>query len=87
LWRCAGCGGQFSVLVGTVLQGTRLSLWTWIGVLRDWAADGTLPRVTQLRERYGLSAEAARRLRGRLELAGRYEPLRGVLAEAVRAAD
>ena len=75
------------MLVGTVLQGTRLSLWTWIGVLRDWTVEGTLPGVTRLRDRYGLSAEAARRLRGRLELAARYEPLRGVLAEAVRAAD
>ena len=86
LWRCAHCGGQFSVLVGTILQGTRLSLWTWIGVLRDWTAEGTLPRVTQLQERYGLSAEAARRLLARLEFAARYEPLRGVLAEAVRTA-
>lgn len=71
IWKCGSCRRQFSVLVGTILQGTRTSLWTWIGVVGDWQRTGRLPAPTEISERYGLTVAASRQLRKRLEHAGR----------------
>ncbi|MBN9619874.1 MAG: transposase [Actinobacteria bacterium] len=69
VWKCGACRRQFSVLVGTVLQGTRASLWAWIGVVGDWQRVGQLPTASEIRERHGLSPAGSRQLRRRLERA------------------
>jgi hypothetical protein len=83
VWKCGACRRQFSVLAGTVLQGTRISLRTWIGVLADWSAPGPPPDASQLVDRYGLSRSSARHLIRRLELALSYEPARSALGVSV----
>lgn len=80
VWKCGACRRQFSVLVGTILQGTRISLWIWIDVTRDWSPPEPLPSIGQLRARYGLSVDAARQLRRRLDLVTGFEPVRSLLA-------
>ncbi len=69
VWKCGACRRQFSVLVGTVLQGTRISLRAWIAVAADWAAPGPPPRVTDIAERHRMSRAAARHVNRRLEAA------------------
>jgi hypothetical protein len=66
VWKCAACRRQFSVLVGTVLQGSRVSLWAWIGAARA----GGAVRAEELAVRYGVSAAAARLVVRRLAMAG-----------------
>jgi transposase-like protein len=80
VWKCGACRQQFSVLVGTVLHGTRISLWTWIAVLADWVASKRRPTARQIADRYNLSPDAAGHLLRRLELALACEPARGCAA-------
>lgn len=79
VWRCAACRRQFSVLVGTVLAGTRISVRTWVAAIADIAErerGGSPLGVSEIAERYGLSGEAARRMvrrvRMALDAAGEY---------------
>jgi hypothetical protein len=74
IWKCGSCRRQFSVLAATILQGTRISLWTWIGVVRERQATGALPSAPQVVERYGLTRAAARQLLRRLDLGLACEP-------------
>jgi transposase-like protein len=74
VWKCGACRRQFSVLVGTILQGTRLSLQTWVAVMRDWSAPAGPPTARQIADRYAVSPEAARQLRRRIELALTFAP-------------
>jgi transposase-like protein len=66
VWKCATCRRQFSVLTGTVFEGTRIGLRAWIAVIDDWARATSPPDVADIATRYGLSGEAARQLRRRV---------------------
>jgi transposase-like protein len=74
VWKCAACGRQFSVLVATVLQGTRLSVRSWIAVADACGETGRLPTAGELTREHGLGRDSARqvirRLRVALEAAG-----------------
>jgi hypothetical protein len=84
VWKCAACRRQFSVLAGTVLEGTRISLRAWAGVLVDWPPCGTPPTAAELAERHGLTRAAARHVARRLALAVQLVPAQ--LDGAARAA-
>ncbi|WP_375478391.1 transposase [uncultured Jatrophihabitans sp.] len=62
VWRCAACRRQFSVLAGTVLAGTRVSLAVWAAALEQAASSGALPSPGELAARHRLTRETARRL-------------------------
>jgi transposase-like protein len=67
VWKCGACGRQFSVLVGTVLQGTRISLRTWIAVALAYTAADARLTAREVAAEHGLSPAAARQLLRRLE--------------------
>jgi Transposase zinc-ribbon domain len=82
VWKCGACRRQFSVLSGTVFEGTRISLRAWLSVLAERAAGtagGAAGGMAELATRCGLSRGAARHVLRRLELA--------LGAEAASAAD
>jgi transposase-like protein len=83
VWKCGACRRQFSVLAGTVLQGTRISLRAWIAVVADSAVARRAPTASYLADKYGLSRSAARHMTRRVELAFRYEPVRSALVGSV----
>ncbi len=69
IWKCGACRRQFSVLTGSVLEGTRVDLLTWVVVLADVSgrrAGPTLPVAADLADRFGISRETARRMLQRL---------------------
>jgi Transposase zinc-ribbon domain len=68
VWKCGACRRQFSVLTGTILQGTRIDVRVWIAVIGAYAADCVLDAAL-IADRYGLSPESARHLRHRLDAA------------------
>jgi ribosomal protein L37AE/L43A len=80
IWKCGACRRQFSVLVGTILQGTRIDLWIWVDLVRDWSVGRSLPPAGEIGARYGLSSETARQVRARLLAAVDHEPARAVHA-------
>jgi transposase-like protein len=69
VWKCAACRRQFSVLTGTIFEGTRLRLPVWVAVVFDCAAGGEVPAAREICGRYGVSREAARLTSRRLTLA------------------
>jgi hypothetical protein len=69
VWKCATCRRQFSVLSGTIFEGTRLGLPVWVAVVSASAARGTVPAGREICERYGVSGEAGRWISRRLALA------------------
>ena len=73
VWKCGACKQQFSVLTGTILHGTKVSMLTWIGVVAHLLAE---PRTTprQLADRFGVTPETARNMRDRLARAARHDP-------------
>ncbi len=62
VWKCASCRRQFSVLTGTVFEGTRISLRVWVGVLDDWARAPMPPTAGEVARRYAISGESARQV-------------------------
>ena len=61
VWKCGACRRQFSVLTGTVLQGTRVPLPAWITAVRLLAdPSGGRVSATDVRRATGLGQEAAR---------------------------
>jgi hypothetical protein len=57
------------VLIGTVLQGTRTQLRTWIAVVRAREHSGRTPTVADLMSGHGLSRDGARQLVRRVDRA------------------
>jgi hypothetical protein len=81
VWKCGACRRQFSVLVGTVLEGTRVSLWTWIAIIEAWGA-GERPTTRDVAREHRLSLSAARALVDRTAAA-----VAGVVASAPPASE
>jgi hypothetical protein len=88
VWKCGVCRRQFSVLTGTVFQGTRIELRTWLRVLNAYGAD--VPPARELVTRFGMSRDGARHVVARLaaatavrgpDNAGRLEGLLRIPAE------
>lgn len=73
VWRCGHCRRQFSVLTGTVFEGTRVPLQVWAGVVSDLVdrpADGRVVSADAVVRRHGVSPETARTILHRLRAAG-----------------
>ena len=73
LWKCGACRRQFSVLTGTLLQGTKVSLLTWVAVIAQVLAEPTTT-PGQLADRFGVTPETARNMRDRLARAAFSDP-------------
>jgi hypothetical protein len=69
VWKCGACRRQFSVLLGTVLQGTRIEVRTWIAVVRARGRSGRTAATGELMNDHGLSRDGATQLIRRLDLA------------------
>lgn len=44
VWRCNACRRQFSVLTGTIFQGTRVPLQVWLSAIDACGPDGVTAR-------------------------------------------
>jgi hypothetical protein len=75
VWKCGACRRQFSVLVGTVLQGTRISVRTWVAVARALGGPGAARTPAEVARDAGLGRGGARQLIRRLELAFERSPV------------
>ena len=74
MWKCGACRQQFSVLAGTILQGNRVGVLTWVAVIAHLVENPqALPR--DLADRFGITRETARNMRDRLARAARADPV------------
>jgi transposase-like protein len=79
IWKCGACRRQFSVLTGTVLQGTRVPLPAWVSAV-ELLATGEAVSAATVSAATGIGREAARHVIARWAAATGHEPLRSVLA-------
>lgn len=59
VWFCGHCRRQFSVLVGTVFQGTRISLRKWLFVIFEMCASKNGVSAREIQRKYNLTPKSA----------------------------
>jgi len=79
VWKCAACRKQFSALTGTVLQGTKIPVRTWIRVVSEMATSSGGLSARDIERRYGLTAKTAWSMVSRLRDAMGREPMASML--------
>ncbi|MGZ6976005.1 MAG: transposase, partial [Acidimicrobiia bacterium] len=59
VWKCRACRKQFSVLVGTVMEGTHIPIRTWLFVLMEMCANKNGLAAREVQRKYGLTPKSA----------------------------
>lgn len=85
VWKCRTCRRQFSVLTGTVFQGSKVRLRTWLFVIFDMCSDKNGISAREIERKYSVTAKTAWFMAHRLREAMRRDPLAGLLRGAVQA--
>jgi transposase-like protein len=75
VWRCADCREQFSVLTGTVMHGTKLSIRTWIFVFFEMASSKNGVAAREIERKYGVNPRTAWHLTQRIREAMKADPI------------
>jgi transposase-like protein len=83
LWKCKDCRGQFSVLTGTIMQGTHIKIRTWIFVFFEMVANKNGLAAREVERKYELSPKSAWFLLHRVREAMKREPAAGLLAGVI----
>lgn len=83
VWRCLACRKQFSVITGTVMHGTKLSLRIWIMVFAEMCAAKNGIAAREIQRRYGVHPRTAwhlmHRLREAMKADSLLQSMRGVV--------
>src|SRR5665213_2656098 len=59
VWRCNPCRKQFSVLTGTIMPATKISLRTWVMVMFEMCASKNGVAAREIERKYGLNPRTA----------------------------
>lgn len=83
VWACSECRKQFSVLVGTVMQGTKISIRTWLFVIFEVAASKNGVAAREIERKYNLTPKSAWFLLHRIREAMKREPLAALVSGTI----
>jgi len=83
VWKCKDCRKQFSVLTGTVMHGTKISVRTWVMVLLEMCASKNGVSAREIERKYDLTAKSAWFLLQRIREAMKRDPLAGLLSGTI----
>jgi transposase-like protein len=84
VWKCGACRRQFTVLVGTVMHGTKISLRKWLFVVFEMCTARNGIAAPEIARRYRVSAKSARLMAARIRDA---VPPQAALVAAASGAD
>jgi transposase-like protein len=59
VWKCCSCRKQFSVLIGTVMEATKVPIRTWLFVLMEMCASKNGIAAGEVQRKYGLTPKTA----------------------------
>jgi transposase-like protein len=59
VWRCRGCRRQFSVLTGTIMHGTKVSVRSWLFIIFEMCASKNGVAAREIERKYGVAARTA----------------------------
>ena len=85
VWKCKACRRQFTVLVGTVLHGSKISVRTWVLVILEMCASKNGVSAREIERKYDLTPKSAWFMCHRIREAMRRDPLASLLSGTVAA--
>lgn len=85
VWKCRGCKGQFSVLTGTIIHGTKIPVRTWLFVIVEICSAKNGMSAREVERKYGVTPKTAWHLLHRFREAMRLEPLAGLMRGTIQA--
>jgi transposase-like protein len=59
VWKCHACRKQFSVLIGTVMEATKIPIRTWLFVLMEMCSSKNGVAAREIQRKYGLTPKSA----------------------------
>lgn len=59
VWRCLDCRRQFSVLTGTIMHGTKVSIRSWLFIIFEMVASKNGVAAREIERKYGVCARTA----------------------------
>lgn len=83
VWKCNACRKQFTVLVGTIFHGTKISIRTWVLVVLEMCASKNGVSAREIERKYDLTPKSAWFMLHRIREAMKQEPLAGLLSGRV----
>ena len=83
VWKCGGCRKQFSVLTGTIFQGSKIPVRTWLLVVFEMCAAKNGISAREIERKYDLTAKTAWFMLHRIREAMRRDPLASLLSGTV----
>ncbi len=83
VWKCGGCRKQFSVLTGTIFQGSKIAVRTWLLVVFEMCAAKNGISAREVGRKYDLTAKTAWFMLHRIREAMRRDPLASLLSGTV----
>lgn len=87
VWKCAKCRRQFSVLTGTIFQGTKVSVEVWLMVMVQMCSAKNGISAREVERMHGVTPETAWFILHRLREAMKREPLASALMTGTVVAD
>ena len=87
VWRCHGCRKQFSVLTGTPLHGTKVSVRMWVFVIFEMCSSKNGVSAREIERKYGLCPRTAWFMLHRVREMMKGEPLHADRMEGVVVVD
>lgn len=85
VWKCAVCRKQFSVLVGTIFEGSHIPLSKWLLAIHMLSSDKNGTAAYELHRTLGITPRSAWFMAHRIRLAMAREPLVDMLRGTVEA--
>jgi transposase-like protein len=85
VWKCKACRKQFTVLVGTIFHGSKISIRTWVLVVLEMCAAKNGVSAREVERKYDLTPKTAWFMLHRIREAMKGDPLRGLLAGTILA--
>jgi transposase-like protein len=83
VFKCAKCRKQFSVLTGTVMHGTKISIRTWVFVLFEMCSSKNGVSAREIERKYEVTAEGAWFMAHRIREGMKRDPFAGLLSGTV----
>lgn len=83
VWKCGGCRKQFSVLTGTIFQGSKIPVRTWLMVVFEMCAAKNGISAREVERKYDLTAKTAWFMLHRIREAMKRDPLASLLSGTV----
>lgn len=79
VWHCGPCRKQFSVITGTVMHGTKISVRKWLFVIYEMVANKNGIAAREIERKYDLTPKSAWFMTQRVREAMKRDPFAGAL--------